>query len=74
MYGFILKFLVGKEIKHIFDLAAFHLINLGVRTSGAGDCCKVFVLNVEYFGPKTTCCPELVFFVFPVVAFWTMIL
>jgi hypothetical protein len=74
IYGFVSKLLVGKEIEYIFDLTTFYLINLCVRTSGAGECSKVFVLNVKYFGPKTTRRPELVFLVFPVIAFWTMIL
>jgi hypothetical protein len=74
VYGLVAKTLVGKEIKYIFQLTAFYLINLCVRTAGASDCCEVFVLNVEYFAPKATSCPELVFLVFPVAAFWTMIL
>ena len=65
--------LVGKEVEHIFEAAAFHAIHFCVRAPCAGHRGKMFVLNIKDLGPETAGSPKLIFMIFPVVAFGTFV-
>jgi len=69
IHVWVISTLVCKKIKYVFEIATLYLEDFSIRALSAGNSCEVFVLNIKYFGPESSCCSELVLDVFPIVAF-----
>lgn len=65
--------LVRKEIKNVAKLIAFYCKKFSILALGAGNSCKLPVLNIKKFGQKTSCSSCFPGFKMLVSAFWTRV-
>ena len=67
IFGFYFE-LIREKVENVLEFVALYFIDFCIRTSCTGHGCKMLILDIKDFCPKTTCGSEIISYILPVVA------